>query len=91
MMKKTIRYRDALLTYHIYGEGFPVVLIHGFGETNAIWKNQTGYLSEKCKLIVPDLPGSGESALPRLEEKLSINELEMPFIQSLKMKTSKNA
>src|SRR5262245_43748285 len=39
------------------------MLVHGFGETNDVWKNQVAFLQNKFKLIVPDLPGSGESAM----------------------------
>jgi len=75
-MKKTIQYKNALITYHVYGKGLPLILIHGFAETNTIWKNQVDYLSDYCSLIIPDLPGSGESELPDLSGKnLSINDL----------------
>jgi pimeloyl-ACP methyl ester carboxylesterase len=75
-MRKTVEHNNDSLIYHVYGEGFPVILIHGFAETNSIWNNQTNYLSNNCKLIVPDLPGSGESILNNSpEKKLSIKEL----------------
>jgi pimeloyl-ACP methyl ester carboxylesterase len=60
-MKKVIQYKNATLAYHVYGNGVPVMLIHGFAETNTIWNNQVEYLSNYCSLIIPDLPGSGES------------------------------
>jgi pimeloyl-ACP methyl ester carboxylesterase len=63
-MKKMIQYKNVSLLYHIHGDGSAVVLIHGFAETNSIWKNQAAYLNDYCKLIIPDLPGSGESQLP---------------------------
>ena len=63
-MKKTVQYRNAVLAYHVYGSGIPVLLLHGFGETSSIWKQQTEYLSRNCMLVIPDLPGSGESELP---------------------------
>ena len=68
-MKKTLQYKNALLAYHVYGNGFPVILLHGFGETNSIWQEQAGYLNNYCTLIIPDLPGSGESELPDTAEK----------------------
>ena len=49
--------------YQITGSGKPVVLIHGFPEDGTIWDKQTDYLKDKFQLIVPDLPGSGKSAL----------------------------
>ena len=62
-MKKNIEYNNANLVYHVYGEGLPVVLLHGFAETSSIWNNQIKCLSNYSKLIIPDLPGSGESQL----------------------------
>ncbi|CAN5873888.1 alpha/beta hydrolase [soil metagenome] len=51
------------ISYQIIGKGLPVVLIHGFAEDSSIWNHQVEFLKDKCMLIVPDLPGSGQSAL----------------------------
>ena len=39
------------------------MLVHGFGEDHSIWDLQVQHLEKHCTLIVPDLPGSGGSAL----------------------------
>jgi pimeloyl-ACP methyl ester carboxylesterase len=39
----------------------PVVLIHGFAEDGFIWERQVQYLRRDHRLIIPDLPGSGNS------------------------------
>jgi pimeloyl-ACP methyl ester carboxylesterase len=50
--------------------------LHGFAETSSIWQKQINFLSSFCRVIIPDLPGSGKSALPELSaEKLSIDDL----------------
>lgn len=41
----------------------PIILIHGFAEDSTIWGNQVAYLKNSHQLLVPDLPGSGQSAL----------------------------
>ncbi|HEY0749963.1 MAG TPA: alpha/beta hydrolase [Chitinophagaceae bacterium] len=46
--------------YRVLGEGEAVMLVHGFGEDGRIWKNQEN-LFEGYKLVIPDLPGSGQS------------------------------
>lgn len=46
----------------MYGEGKPVVLIHGFAETGDVWNHQIEYLKKYVRLIVPDLPGYGKSS-----------------------------
>ena len=62
-MKKVFQYKNKQLAYFVYGDGTPVILLHGFAETNTVWKNQADSLPGSFKLIIPDIPGSGESAL----------------------------
>lgn len=45
------------------GHGRPVVLLHGFCESNQIWGVFANLLSQHCQLIIPDLPGFGNSEL----------------------------
>jgi pimeloyl-ACP methyl ester carboxylesterase len=45
------------------GPGPCVLLVHGFGEDGSIWKNQVERLEKDYFLIVPDLPGSGQSEM----------------------------
>lgn len=71
MRKEEIDYKGAKLCYQVFGDGKPVILLHGFGETNAIWagiiKNLDGY----C-FLVPDIPGSGDSELLGFKDMVSI-------------------
>ncbi len=62
-MNKELLYQNKKIFYRIIGSGKPVILIHGFGENGNIWDNQVEYLKSKFKLIVPDLPGSGQSEM----------------------------
>ena len=39
------------------------MLVHGFGETGDVWRNQIDFLKDSFQLIVPDLPGSGQSEM----------------------------
>jgi len=43
--------------------GFPVVLLHGFGEDPTIFNTQIDALKDKYQLIVPYLPATGESVI----------------------------
>jgi pimeloyl-ACP methyl ester carboxylesterase len=62
---KTIMDSSRTLFYRDYGSGLPVVLLHGFAEDGTIWDQQAASLAAHCRLIIPDLPGSGNSpALP---------------------------
>lgn len=51
------------LFYRVTGTGLPVLLVHGFGEDGLIWQRQVERLQHKYRFIVPDLPGSGRSAM----------------------------
>ena len=46
------------LAYYDQGKGEQaILLIHGFGEDHAIWKNQIEFLSTHYRVIAPNLPG----------------------------------
>jgi len=62
-MKKIFLYQNKKIAYHLYGNGRPVMLVHGFGEDAGIWQNQIEFLKNKYQVIVPDLPGTGESEM----------------------------
>lgn len=62
-MEKKFTYDASEIFYKETGAGQPVVLLHGFAEENTIWQEQIDFLQEHCRVIVPDLPGSGKSAL----------------------------
>lgn len=63
MIEKTIFYKGSTIYYTVTGHGPRVILLHGFGETGEIWKNQIPFLSTAFQLIIPDIPGSGRSEI----------------------------
>jgi pimeloyl-ACP methyl ester carboxylesterase len=52
------------LNYSEAGKGTPVVLLHGFPLSNAIWHKQQLRLSDRFRVITPDLRGHGKSPAP---------------------------
>lgn len=60
-MLKNFQYLSSTISYSIFGKGKPVMLLHGFGEDSAIWQKQIEALKDKFLIIIPDLPGSGQS------------------------------
>ena len=62
-MRKEFTYQHKKVIYYTYGTGKPVMLIHGFGETAEVWKNQIEFLRDKFYLIIPELPGSGSDII----------------------------
>ena len=63
METKSFLFQNKNIHYKIYGEGKPVLLIHGFGEDSSVWQSQINFLQNNFRLIIPDIPGSGESEL----------------------------
>lgn len=61
---------------HLYtrstGEGLPVVLLHAFPLSSAMWLAQRETLSAVCKVITPDLRGFGGSVLADDDPSLDV-------------------
>ncbi len=51
------------ICYEIYGEGFPVILVHGFAKKE-FWMGQISDLSRNFKVIIFDNRGAGKSDRP---------------------------
>jgi pimeloyl-ACP methyl ester carboxylesterase len=49
------------LNYSEQGSGTPLVLLHGFPLSSAIWREQQARLSDHYRVITPDLRGHGRS------------------------------
>lgn len=61
-MQKQCKYNGRVVAYECLGAGARVVLLHGFGETGAVWGFQK-VLAQQFQLLIPDLPGSGASEM----------------------------
>src|SRR5262245_27411151 len=51
------------LAYDEVGKGRPVVLLHAFPLSRAMYRPQREGLADVCRLITPDLPGFGDSPM----------------------------
>jgi pimeloyl-ACP methyl ester carboxylesterase len=60
--EKNIQFQGQSIYYRIEGSGQPVMLVHGFSEDGTVWENQVAALNNQYQLIIPDLPGSGQSS-----------------------------
>ncbi len=47
------------------GDGAPLLLLHGYAQTNVMWHKMAPALAAKFRLLIPDLPGYGWSVAPR--------------------------
>ena len=59
--RKTITIGDHDVVYLDGSSGPPVVLLHGFGSDKDLWNAVAARLTPSYRVIVPDLPGFGES------------------------------
>jgi pimeloyl-ACP methyl ester carboxylesterase len=60
----TVPINNMEMYYEEYGDGKPLVLLHGFGGCTQNWYPFTAELSERYRLIVVDLRGHGHSTNP---------------------------
>ncbi len=56
-----VRTGSGEVAYGVYGEGSPVVLVHGTPSRSRIWRGVVPRLAERHAVYVYDLPGFGES------------------------------
>ncbi|MDQ5895350.1 MAG: hypothetical protein QG596_1611, partial [Actinomycetota bacterium] len=63
-IRQTIEIHGQPVTYHLMGEGPPLLLVHGITSSSRTWKKITPRLAEKFTVIAPDLLGHGRSAKP---------------------------
>ena len=53
------------LQYLTAGEGPAVILLHGYTQTSRMWRPLIEKLKDKFTVIAPDLPGIGDSDVPK--------------------------
>jgi pimeloyl-ACP methyl ester carboxylesterase len=63
--RQTIEIHDQPVTFHMMGEGPPILLIHGITSSSRTWKRVMPRLAESHTVIAPDLLGHGRSAKPQ--------------------------
>lgn len=51
------------LYYEIYGEGDPLLLLHGWTQTSDFWKEYIPFFSDRYRVIAIDLRGHGRSGI----------------------------
>ncbi|MEO8676000.1 MAG: alpha/beta hydrolase [Casimicrobiaceae bacterium] len=55
----------ATVSVSVGGSGPPVLLLHGYAETSQMWKPLAAKLKNRFTIIAPDLPGIGNSSIPK--------------------------
>ncbi len=67
--------------YSVHGAGEPLVLIHGVGMSRAIWQPQVEHFARDHQVVVYDMLGHGDSAIP--PEGVSLRDYAMQLVQLL--------
>jgi len=65
-IRRTTPVGDGDLVWRIWGSGEPLVLLHGGTGSWMHWMRNIEGLARDYMLLVPDIPGSGESAAPEM-------------------------
>ena len=61
LRRHSVQVGDHRVAYSEGGKGEPLVLVHGFGASADSWNRMAGRLAKRYRVIIPDLPGWGES------------------------------
>jgi pimeloyl-ACP methyl ester carboxylesterase len=64
IVSRTAKVDGVKLHYLTAGHGAPLILLHGYAETSRMWRPIIPLLAERFRVIAPDLPGIGDSAIP---------------------------
>ena len=62
---RTVTIESVKLHYLTAGHGPTLMLLHGYTQTSRMWRPIIPLLAEKFTVIAPDLPGIGDSAIPK--------------------------
>ena len=64
MAEKFVDINGIRICYQVQGDGYPLVLLHGFGMYKEFWKWHTKELSKGLRIITLDIRGCGNSDHP---------------------------
>lgn len=59
--ERTVTITGRPVKYRVGGTGPAVLLVHGYGDTGDMWRPLAAQLAKTHQVIVPDLPGLGDS------------------------------
>jgi len=88
MTEKKILIDDLNVNYKIEGEGFPFLILHGWGGSSNSWSEVQKILSKKGFMVITlDLPGFGKTPSPVMSWEIKdYTEFLLKFIDNLGLK-----
>lgn len=78
-----INTRGGTIAASVFGSGPPLLLLHGFPQTRAMWKPVATSLAASHTLIIPDLPGYGDSDAPADVETASKRAMAISLVEAM--------
>src|SRR3954470_18152940 len=63
--RRQVKTRGATINLEAGGQGAPVLLLHGYPETHAMWHKVAPALARDYTVVCPDLRGYGDSSKPK--------------------------
>ena len=87
LMKKEIQVDDHKVVYLEGGKGQSILLLHGFAANKDNWIRFAKYLTNDYHVVIPDIPGFGESSQMQSENYSVENQLRRinRFTETLKL------
>jgi len=73
---KSINIPDFKIVYLEGGTGEPIIMLHGFGGDKDNWLRFAKYFTPSYRVIIPDLPGFGESSKPENAQYTIMSQVE---------------
>lgn len=73
-MQHSVDLNGLLYSVHRYGQGHPLLLLHGFTGSARTWAGQIPAFSQHFLVIMPNLPGHGDTESPLLPERYRIEQ-----------------
>ena len=73
-------FKNGSVCWHEFGSGKPLILLHGGHGSWEHWVKNIAALATKFRVLVPDMPGYGQSSM--VEDNTLVNLLE-PLIQTM--------
>lgn len=87
LVKKEIQVDDHRIVYQEGGKGQTILLLHGFGANKDNWIRFAKYLTNDYHVVIPDIPGFGESSQIQNQNYAAKNQLNRidRFTEALKL------
>jgi abhydrolase domain-containing protein 6 len=86
---KSANIPDFKIVYAEGGTGDTIIMIHGFGGNKDNWPRFAKYLTPNYRVIIPDLPGFGDSSKPRDATYTIMSQVERLNLLARELKLTK--